>query len=130
MPQALQITLAVALGGAVGAASRHLVSTWMIRLMGLGFPWGTLLVNVLGSFLMGVLIEAAALKLNLSLEARAFLAVGVLGGFTTFSTFALDAITLFERGQLLPSFLYIVSSVVLAIAALFAGLAIMRAVLT
>lgn len=130
MPQALQITLAVALGGAIGAAGRHLVSSWAIRLFGLNFPWGTLIVNVAGSFLMGVLIEAAALRLNLTMEARAFLAVGILGGFTTFSTFALDAVTLFERGQLVPSFLYVVSSVVLAIGALFVGLALTRLVLT
>lgn len=101
-----------------------------MRLLGTSFPWGTLVVNVLGSFLLGVLIEVAALKLSLTLEMRAFLAVGVLGGFTTFSSFALDAVTLFERGTLLLSFSYVMFSVVLSISALFAGLALMRVVLS
>ncbi|TNE38432.1 MAG: fluoride efflux transporter CrcB [Alphaproteobacteria bacterium] len=130
MPQSLTILLMTALGGAVGASLRHLSSGLMMRLFGTAFPWGTLFVNVLGSFLMGVLIEVAALKLNLSQEMRAFLAVGILGGFTTFSTFALDAVTLFERGAAVDSFAYVLLSVVLSIAALFAGLALMRGVLS
>jgi CrcB protein len=130
MPQSLNILVAVSLGGAVGAGARHLTSGLFLRLLGSSFPWGTLVVNVLGSFLMGVLIELAALKLNLTLEARAFLAVGVLGGFTTFSSFALDAVTLFERGALMSSFVYILASVILAISALFLGLAFTRGILT
>lgn len=130
MPHSIQILVAVALGGAVGASGRHLVSHAMLRLLGSDFPWGTLLVNVAGSFLMGALIEAAALKLNLTLEMRAFLVVGILGGFTTFSAFALDAVILFERGELLTSFLYVMASVTLSISALFVGLSITRGVLT
>ena len=73
MSHSIQVLIAVALGGAVGATGRHLMSGMMLRLLGSDFPWGTLLVNVSGSFLIGVLIEAAALKFNLSLEMRAFL---------------------------------------------------------
>ena len=130
MTHSFQVLLAVAFGGAIGASGRHLVSRAMVHLLGTGFPWGTLLVNVLGSFLMGVLIEAGALKLNLSNEARALIFVGILGGFTTFSTFALDAVTLYERGSLGLSFLYVLGSVTLAVSGLFAGLISMRWVLT
>ena len=80
----------VALGGALGASGRYLTGVWAVRLLGHGFPYGTLIVNVFGCFLMGALVEAAALKLSLSQEMRAFLTTGVLGGFTTFSAFALD----------------------------------------
>ena len=130
MAHSFQVLLAVALGGALGASGRHLVSRAMVHLLGTSFPWGTLLVNVLGSVLMGMLIELAALRLNLSNEMRAFVFVGILGGFTTFSTFALDAVTLYERGALLPAFLYVLGSVTLAVAGLFAGLALMRWILT
>lgn len=130
MTHSVQVLLAVALGGAVGASGRHLVSRAMVHLLGPGFPWGTLLVNVLGSLLMGVLIELAAQRLDLSNEMRAFLFVGILGGFTTFSTFALDAVTLYERGALGPAFVYVLGSVTLAICGLFMGLALMRWVLT
>lgn len=130
MAHSLQVLLAVALGGALGASGRHLVSRLMLHWFGSAFPWGTFTVNVAGSFLMGVLIETAALKLDLSNEMRAFLFVGILGGFTTFSSFALDAVTLFERGALMPSFLYVAGSVVLSLAGLFAGLSLMRWVLS
>lgn len=129
MAQSLQVLLAVALGGALGASGRHLVSRGMVHLLGTSFPWGTLVVNVVGCFLMGVLIESAALKLNLTNEMRAFLFVGLLGGFTTFSAFSLDAVTLVERGALMPAFLYILSSVTLSVLGLFAGLSLMRWVL-
>jgi fluoride exporter len=130
MTHSLQVLLAVALGGALGASGRHLVSRAMVHLLGSGFPWGTLLVNVMGSILMGGLIELAALRLSLSIEMRAFLFVGILGGFTTFSTFALDAVSLYERGSLGPAFFYVLGSVTLAICGLFLGLAFMRWVLT
>ena len=100
-----------------------------MHLLGTGFPWGTVFVNVLGSFAMGVLIELAALKLSMSLEMRAFVFVGLLGGFTTFSTFSLDAVTLFERGEMMPAFFYVLGSVVASVAGLFLGLALMRQVL-
>ena len=84
--------LAVAFGGAVGAAGRHLVSGQIMRWAGGGFPWGTLTVNVLGSFLLGVLVEYLVLRWSATQEMRGFLVVGLLGGFTTFSAFSLDAV--------------------------------------
>lgn len=130
MPSSLNVILAVAVGGALGATGRHLVSRASVHLLGTAFPWGTVLVNVTGSLIMGALIELAALKLSMSLEMRAFVFVGLLGGFTTFSTFSLDAVTLFERGEVLPAFFYVTGSVVASITGLFLGLALMRQVLT
>ncbi len=129
MPSSVSVILAVAAGGALGASGRHLVSRASVHLLGTGFPWGTVFVNVLGSFAMGVLIELAALKLSMSLEMRAFVFVGLLGGFTTFSTFSLDAVTLFERGEMMPAFFYVSGSVVASVAGLFLGLGLMRQVL-
>lgn len=122
--------LAVAIGGAFGAVARYTLIGWVGTLAGHGFPWGTLVVNIVGSFLMGVLIELGALKLNLSNEMRGFLAVGVLGAFTTFSSFALDFATLWQRGESLPALSYAIGSAVLAILALFAGLTAVRTVLS
>lgn len=119
----------VALGGAIGASARHLVGVQAVRLMGHGFPWGTLTVNILGSLLMGVLIEAMALKFGAGQHARAFLATGVLGGFTTFSAFSLDVAVLWERGAAGLAAAYVAASVILSIAALFAGLWLVRSVL-
>ena len=84
--------LYVALGGAIGAGGRHLVGLATLRLFGSSFPWGTLAVNVIGSFLIGVLIETLALKVSAPAGVRLFLATGVLGGFTTFSAFDLRVI--------------------------------------
>ena len=119
--------LLVALGGAIGASGRHLVGIATLRAFGPGFPWGTLTVNIVGSFLMGVLIELMALKLNISNEMRLFLATGILGGFTTFSAFSLDMALMIERKQVLSAGLYAGASVGLSVAALFAGLAVIRA---
>ncbi|WP_323763698.1 fluoride efflux transporter CrcB [Marinovum sp.] len=112
--------LQVALGGAFGACARYLTGIAAVRLIGHGFPWGTLAVNILGSFLMGVLVVVLA-----HYHATRFaplLMTGVLGGFTTFSAFSLDAVALFERGQVTTAALYVLGSVGVAIAALFAGL--------
>ena len=126
----MKMLLAVALGGAIGAVARYKVIGWVGQVAGTGFPWGTLAVNVIGSFLMGVLIEAGALRLNLSGEMRALLAVGVLGAFTTFSSYALDFATLWQRGEATPAVVYAIVSTTGAILALFAGLSLSRAVLT
>ena len=125
----MPIVLWVALGGAVGASARYFVGVWATRLLGHGFPYGTLCVNVLGCFLMGVLVEAAALKFSMSQEMRAFLSTGVLGGFTTFSAFALDFAVLSERKANLLAWGYLGASVALSVFALFAGLWLVRAVL-
>lgn len=122
----------VCVGGAVGAGARYLVGIGVARLVGVGavFPWATLCVNVIGSLLMGVLIELMALKYNTSLEVRALLATGVLGGFTTFSAFSLDVVTLMTRKEGLMAAAYVASSIGLSVLALYAGLALVRQVLT
>lgn len=122
----MPMALAIALGGAVGALSRHYMAAAVSRAFGLGFPYGTLTVNVVGCFLMGLLVEAMALRFSITPEARGFLTVGLLGGFTTFSAFSLEVALLYERGQLLLAALYVVASVVLSVAALFGGLAVGR----
>jgi len=125
-----QILLAVAAGGALGAAGRHAVSHAALRWLGPGFPWGTLAVNVAGSFAMGLLIAAFARAPGpVSPELRAFLSVGVLGAFTTFSTFSLDVIVLVERKAHLAALGYAGASVAVSILALAAGLLFGRAVL-
>lgn len=125
----MKLVLAIALGGAIGAVGRHYVSVAMTLLVGHGFPWGTLVVNIAGSFLMGVLIETMALAWSPSAEMRALLTVGVLGAFTTFSTFSLDVATLYERGTPLALAAYVSVSVAISILALFAGMRLMRLVL-
>jgi CrcB protein len=122
-----QILLAVALGGALGSVARYLVGIGSGRLFGLGFPWGTLIINIAGSFLIGVFAELLALKWDLPQAGRVFLTVGICGGFTTFSTFSLDTYVLMERGEFWPAAAYIVGSVVLSIGALVAGLHLIRA---
>ncbi|MEW5424485.1 fluoride efflux transporter CrcB [Amorphus sp. 3PC139-8] len=120
--------LLVAFGGAVGATLRHLVGIAAIRLMGTGFPWGTLTVNIVGSFVMGLLVATLA-KLSPSFgarEVRLFMGVGLLGGFTTFSSFSLDAGNLIEGGQGQTAAIYVVVSVVFGLIALFAGLGLVR----
>ncbi len=122
----MQMLLAVAAGGAIGAMGRYLVAAQALRLMGPGFPWGTLTVNVVGSLIMGILVELMALRMNVSPEMRVFLITGVLGGFTTFSAFSLDVSVLMERNALGSAALYAIVSVALSVGALFAGLALVR----
>lgn len=114
----------VALGGAIGASARYLVGLGLTRLWGAGFPWATLAVNIAGSFAMGVL----AVLLTPAGRFSPLLMSGVLGGFTTFSAFSLDAIALYERGQAGLAALYVLASVTLSIAALGAGMALARGV--
>ena len=121
--------LSVAAGGALGATLRFALSGAALRAFGAGFPWGTLLANVLGGFAMGL---AAGALIERGPPAWAnlapFLMTGLLGGFTTFSAFSLDALTLAERGRGLAAMGYVGASVALSIAALWAGLAIARSV--
>ncbi|HXK53983.1 MAG TPA: fluoride efflux transporter CrcB [Hyphomicrobiales bacterium] len=121
--------LIVAAGGAVGAALRHLTGLAAMRLLGAGFPWGTLSVNIVGSFLMGVFIELLALKIQGGTELRLFIATGLLGGFTTFSAFSLDVAVLWERGAPAAAAAYVIVSVAASVGALFAGLAAVRSAL-
>jgi len=122
----MNLILSIALGGAIGAVSRHFLATRIMAYMGLGFPYGTLAVNVLGSFIMGLLVTLFAGKFALSQEARAFLTVGLLGGFTTFSAFSMETMLLFERHTFGLAFLYVAASVILAVGGLFAGMMLGR----
>jgi len=119
--------LQVALGGAVGAVLRYLTGIGITRLFGTTtFPMGVLSVNILGSFLMGVFVVAAAHRGLTPLSPLVM--TGLLGGFTTFSAFSLEAVTLYERGALGLAALYVTASVVLSIGGLVAGLAVARGV--
>ena len=119
--------LHVALGGALGASARYLVGVGAVRLLGHGFPWATLVVNVLGSLAMGALVVLLAQKDATRLAP--LLMMGLLGGFTTFSAFSLDAVTLYERGQVGAAAGYVAVSVVFSIGALFAGMTLMKGAL-
>lgn len=116
--------LQVALGGAIGASLRYLTNVGVMRLVGPGFPWGTVVANVIGSFVMGVIVVVLA---NTDQNKLApLLMTGLLGGYTTFSAFSLDAVTLFERGAILPAASYVLVSVVVSIIALTMGLLFAR----
>ena len=114
----------VALGGALGASARYLANLAALRLLGASYPWGTLAVNVVGSFLMGVFVTILAQKGGMRFAP--FLLTGVLGGFTTFSAFSLDALTLWEKGQLAVAGAYVAGSVVLSIGAIILGVVVVR----
>lgn len=118
--------LLVMLGGALGSAARLLVGRSMLALFGPGYPWGTLGVNLIGGFLMGAVVGVLA-RTGGSEPTRLFVAVGILGGFTTFSSFSLDMMTMIERGDWPAAFAYAAVSVFGALAALFAGLMLTRA---
>ena len=121
------ILFAVAMGGAVGSLLRYFVAAAIGGPASDGFPWGIFAVNVTGGFAMGIITELTALKLNLSPELRAFVTIGILGGYTTFSTFSLDSALLIQRGDYTGAAIYIVGSTVLSILALFTGLWLVRA---
>jgi CrcB protein len=118
--------LIVFLGGGLGSAARHGVNLLAARLVGTGYPFGTFGINVLGSFLMGVIAEYFALKSGLSQPLRLLLTTGILGGFTTFSTFSLESALLVERDQFAVAGIYVAASIAVGIGALFAGLAVVR----
>ena len=118
--------LYVALGGAIGASARHLLGGAMLRLAGPGFPYGTISANVIGSFLMGVLVAWLAARSAGDSAMRLFLGVGLLGGFTTFSAFSLDAILMLEKKAYGPFAAYVGGSVLLSLAALLIGLTLAR----
>jgi fluoride exporter len=117
--------LSVALGGAIGASGRYLVNVSVMRIVGPGFPFGTMVANVLGSFIMGVIVVVLARRDGMAYAP--FLMTGLLGGFTTFSAFSLDTITLFERGELGQAGLYVAFSVGLSLAAIALGVLATRA---
>ena len=121
--------LLVFLGAGLGGAMRHGVNTGCAHWCGQQFPWGTLTVNVAGSLAMGLIAGWLAFKAGESWtqHPRLFLTTGILGGFTTFSAFSLDAMLLWERGEILAASAYVLGSVILSIAALALGLAFVRA---
>ncbi|RVQ53540.1 fluoride efflux transporter CrcB [Sinorhizobium meliloti] len=121
--------LIVFLGAGVGGAARHGVNQLAAYLFGLAFPYGTLAVNLTGSLLMGILAEYFALRGGLSQEVRLFLTTGFLGGFTTFSTFSLDAISLWERGAWGTAATYVAASLAFSLGGLLAGLTVIRLLL-
>lgn len=122
----IPLLLAIGGGGACGALARHGLNTWLTAVMGHGFPWGIMTVNILGSFVMGVLIALFAHVWQPAEAVRAFATVGLLGAFTTFSTFSLQAVRLFESGQFAQAGFYIAGSVAGGIAALVVGMVIVR----
>ena len=125
----MKLILAIAAGGAIGAVARHIVAHQVALLFGHGFHLGTLVVNVLGSLLLGGLIETLAIAWSPSAAVRGLLAVGILGAFTTFSAFSMDVLLFYERGQWAAAALYITASVMLSLTALVVGLRLARLVL-
>ena len=118
--------LIVFIGGGIGAALRHGFNLVFARLLGTAFPYATLFENVSGSLVMGLLIAWFAFKSGIPQHWQLFLTTGILGGYTTFSTFSLDVALLYQRGELGLAALYVLLSVVLSIGGLFGGLALVR----
>jgi len=118
--------IAIAGGGAVGALLRFWVSTGVYQLLGRGFPWGTLAVNVIGSFLMGLLFVLFMERSLVSGELRGALLVGLLGAFTTFSTFSIETLALMEQADYLKALVNVLASVLVCILACWAGLMLGR----
>jgi CrcB protein len=117
----------VFVGAGIGGALRHAVYLWMPRLLGTeSFPFDTLAINVVGSFLMGVIAEYFVVRTGLRQHLRLFLTTGILGGFTTFSSFSLDAVHLWQHGKILAAAIYVIASVVLSIGGLMVGFALVR----
>lgn len=118
--------LAIAAGGAIGAVLRYSVSGWVHAWLGRGFPYGTLLVNVLGSLLMGLLMVLLTERLSLGPEWRAAILVGLLGGFTTFSAFSMETLSLIELGNYIKALANVVLSIVLCLGAAWVGMMLGR----
>ena len=128
----MKVALAIALGGALGSVARYYVigaaGRWLESLIGTSFPYGTLTVNVVGSFILGALVQGLAVSFDAGVVVQRFLFVGLLGGFTTFSAFSADSIAMLERGEVGRAMLYIVLSVVLSVGGFYCGLRLIRGV--
>ncbi len=122
----MKTMLLVAAGGALGSVARFLVGRASLHLWGPDFPWGTLIVNVIGSCMIGIMAGLLAYFVSWTQDVRNFIVIGILGGFTTFSSFSLDAFTLYERGAYGPAFLYVTASFGLSLLALAGGLFFIR----
>lgn len=116
----------VFVGGGLGASLRHAINVGCARACGFNFPYGTFVINITGSLVMGLIAGYLAFKGEASQPWRLFIMTGVLGGYTTFSAFSLDAVTLYERGEMGLALFYVVGSVALSIAGLIGGLALVR----
>ncbi|MDB5550183.1 MAG: CrcB-like protein [Rhizobium sp.] len=127
MPSAMNHILLVALGGAIGSVARYLTGQATLRWFGPAFPWGTLAVNIVGSLAIGIFAELIARRFDNSPELRLLIITGFLGGFTTFSAFSLEVTAMAERGDYLWAATYILLSIIISVAAVFAGLALVRA---
>lgn len=123
----MALTLWIGVGGALGAMLRHFLNVGIGRIAGDGFPWHTMVINITGSFVMGLLVALMAQRWNVTNEMRAFLTTGILGGYTTFSAFSLDFALLVERKAFILAGAYALGSVVISLVAIFAGLALARA---
>lgn len=119
--------LLVLLGGALGSVARYLVSTWMAGRFGSAFPWGTFSVNVFGSLLIGLIATLADERGSIGPQVRVFIVVGVLGGFTTFSSFSLESLRLAENGELVRSAANVLGNLVAGFGAALLGIALGRA---
>lgn len=121
--------LIVFIGAGLGGCLRHFINLLAARTLGTGFPWGTFLINISGSLTMGLIAGFLTFRSGeaWTQHVRLFLLTGILGGYTTFSAFSLDAALLYERGELLGAFLYVGGSVALALVGVFSGLALVRA---
>ena len=124
----MKLAIIIAIGGAAGALGRHLLSVYLGQLIGGGFPWAILTVNVLGSFLLGVITGLAAQSVFVTPEVKALVTVGFLGAFTTFSAFSLDIVELCERGHWPLAFFYICASVLIAVFGLMGGVMVVKAI--
>lgn len=122
----MKSSLLVFVGAGLGGVLRHLFNSSVAAVAGTAFPWGIMSINIIGSTAMGLVIGWFAMRGDASFDARLFLATGVLGGFTTFSAFSLDAVLLYERGQVSLAAFYVGASVLLSIAGLVVGLFAMR----
>lgn len=122
-----QSALAVLAGGGIGAVLRYAITFWMSQRLGPGFPWWTFVINVTGSLLIGIIAESTQMRgVSASPLLRMFLMTGVLGGYTTFSTFSLDTLTLLREGGVPLAFAYAIGSVMIGVAAAFAGIVLAR----
>jgi CrcB protein len=118
---------AVALGGAIGSIFRYLLATWFVQQIGSGFPWATFTINVSGSFLIGIVLQLAATRSGFDPHLRLFLATGILGGFTTFSTFSYETYALSGGALSFSSVFYALGSVIAGVAAVYVGVTLARA---
>ena len=122
----MNLVLFIAAGGAIGAVGRYAVMTAVSHLFGAGYPYGTIMVNLIGSFVLGGLVESLKYFPAISNEMHVFLIVGVWGSFTTFSTFSMDVVVLMQRNEMFAAGLYILGSIVVSIGGLFLAMILFR----